>query len=111
MKVQNRSFHGNGKNGTIGTESGESGTASRRSFIHGLGAGFGSLALEGILQAENPASSHLTKALPHIAPKAKSCIFLFMFLVLQFPLLFNDWLLIVFVVIYQIVIRGWEMTL
>jgi hypothetical protein len=79
MKVQNRSFHGNGKNGTIGTESGESGTASRRSFIHGLGAGFGSLALEGILQAENPASSHLTKALPHIAPKAKSCIFLFMF--------------------------------
>jgi hypothetical protein len=75
MKVQNRSFHGNGKNGTIGTESGESGTASRRSFIHGLGAGFGSLALEGILQAENPASSHLTKALPHIAPKAKSCIF------------------------------------
>lgn len=48
---------------------------SRRRFLQWLGAGFGSLALQGLLQAETPSAKHI----PHLAPKAKSCIFLFMF--------------------------------
>lgn len=48
---------------------------SRRKFLHWLGAGFGSLALEGMLQSETPAANPV----PHLAPKARSCIFLFMF--------------------------------
>lgn len=50
-------------------------TVSRRKFLHWLGAGFGSLALEGMLQSETPAANPV----PHLAPKARSCIFLFMF--------------------------------
>jgi hypothetical protein len=54
-------------------------SASRRGFLHSLGAGFGSLALHGMLQSESSTIHAANVSLAHIAPKAKSCIFLFMF--------------------------------
>ena len=54
--------------------------ASRRDFLLRGGAGFGALALSGLLDA-NPlksAGNPLAAKRPHFAPTAKSCIFLFM---------------------------------
>jgi hypothetical protein len=54
--------------------------ASRRDFLLRGGAGFGALALSGLLNA-NPlksSSNPLAAKQPHFAPTAKSCIFLFM---------------------------------
>lgn len=45
---------------------------SRRAFVSQLGAGFGGVALSGLLAQEE-------NQLPHFAAKAKRCIFLFMF--------------------------------
>jgi len=46
---------------------------TRRHWLHSVGAGFGTLALRGLLQEE------ALRAAPHFAPKAKSVIFLFMY--------------------------------
>ncbi len=58
-------------------------TLSRRKALRQAGAGFGSLALAGLLQqngfaATNPASNPLATRAPHFAPRAKHVIFLFM---------------------------------
>lgn len=57
---------------------------SRRDFLARAGAGFGAVALQGLLRAEaakkpiiNPLNPMEARA-PHFAPKAKSVIFLFM---------------------------------
>ncbi|MFM8494567.1 MAG: DUF1501 domain-containing protein, partial [Planctomycetia bacterium] len=53
-----------------------SAVASRREWLVRSGAGFGAVALSGLLQGLRPArAAALT---PHHAPKAKSVIFLFM---------------------------------
>ncbi len=67
---------------------------SRREFLWQLGAGFGGVALTGLLDRDEffarrgyaaaaKAESSLTRPLavraPHFAPRAKSCIFLFMY--------------------------------
>lgn len=52
----------------------------RRHFLHGLGAGFGSIALSSILQQESRGEENpLVPKQPTLPTKAKSCIFLFMF--------------------------------
>jgi len=55
---------------------------SRRDLLHRMGAGFGSLALAGMLQADSTAASQdaapLAPRAPHFAPKAKRVIQLFM---------------------------------
>ena len=66
------------------------GRTNRREFIRHIGGGFASLALTGLLDADGffshralaadeGAASPLAPKLPQIAPKAKSCIFLFMY--------------------------------
>jgi len=56
---------------------------SRRDFLNGVGAGFSSLAMTGMLSAdgffhgEHDDKDKVRK--PHHTPKAKSCIFLFMY--------------------------------
>lgn len=63
--------------------------SSRRRFLSQLGAGFGTLALEGLLRQELRAAAPsrqpvidplhpLTSRAPHFAPRAKSVIFLYM---------------------------------
>ncbi len=49
---------------------------NRRSFLHGLGATLGTVALNARLQSEQ--NSITAKPAPHHPAKAKSCIFLFM---------------------------------
>lgn len=49
-------------------------TPGRRDFLYGLGAGLGSVAFSSMLAAEE--ASALGK--PHLPPKARRCIFLFM---------------------------------
>ncbi|MBI2478343.1 MAG: DUF1501 domain-containing protein, partial [Planctomycetia bacterium] len=49
---------------------------TRRAFLSDMGLGFGSVALAGMLQQE--ALADATSRLNHIAPKAKSVIWLFM---------------------------------
>jgi hypothetical protein len=55
---------------------------SRRELLHRMGAGFGSLALAGMLQEDSTAASQdaspLAPRAPHFAPKAKRVIQLFM---------------------------------
>ncbi len=54
---------------------------NRRSFLYGLGASLGSVALNAMLQADSRAEvadSPLAVKPPHLPAKAKSCIFLFM---------------------------------
>ena len=62
---------------------------SRRTMLHRMGAGFGSLGLAGVLQGADAtnrpqvpalasAASPLSPKLPHFAPKAKRIIQLFM---------------------------------
>ena len=64
-------------------------TASRRDFLQRTGAGFGAVALSGLLQgtagADSPAAMPVIDPLnpfaprrPHFRPRAKSVIFLFM---------------------------------
>ena len=57
-------------------------TVSRRELLHRMGAGFGSLALAGMLAEDSPAApnaaSPLAPRAPHFAPKAKRVIQLFM---------------------------------
>src|SRR5688572_28785182 len=78
-------------NSCCGSEAvaGPDGTGSRRRFLGQLGAGFGTLALEAMLRDElraaplpkqnpiDPLQPYLPRA-SHIAPRAKSVIFLFM---------------------------------
>ena len=52
---------------------------SRRNWLKGLGAGFGSLALHGLLAEEAEAKDPLAVKSPHFAPRAKRVIMLFMF--------------------------------
>ncbi|MFO0966532.1 MAG: DUF1501 domain-containing protein [Gemmataceae bacterium] len=57
--------------------------SSRRDFLARCGGGFGALALSYLLQQEKAAASPaplspLAPKTPHLAPRAKSCIFLFM---------------------------------
>ena len=59
---------------------------SRRELLRHSGAGFGSLALAGMLSQtdafaapRDPADGPLAVKTPHFAPKAKSVIFLFMY--------------------------------
>jgi hypothetical protein len=60
--------------------------ASRRQFLSRMGCGFGGLALEALMRGEARAKTAvqidpvapMRARLPHIAPKAKSVIFLFM---------------------------------
>ncbi len=52
-------------------------SVSRRHFLRTTGAGFGALALHSMLSPQNAAGIALMS--PHWAPKAKSCIFLFMY--------------------------------
>ena len=55
---------------------------SRRSFMYGLGATLGTVALNAMLRAETattaPAAGPLAVKPPHHKPRAKACIFLFM---------------------------------
>ncbi|MFM8468541.1 MAG: DUF1501 domain-containing protein, partial [Limisphaerales bacterium] len=62
---------------------------SRRDFLHRAGAGFGAVALSGVLQSTARADSAAAKPVigplnpfaprrPHFRPRAKSVIFLFM---------------------------------
>ena len=58
---------------------------SRRDFLNGIGAGFSSLAMTGMLSADgffhgkdDDQNKHKAKK-PHHPPKAKNCIFLFMY--------------------------------
>ena len=55
---------------------------NRRELLHRMGAGFGSLALAGMLAEDSPAAPHAASPLapraPHFAPKAKHVIQLFM---------------------------------
>ena len=50
---------------------------SRRTLLRSAGAGFGHLALAGLLGARGTEAASATKA-PHFTPKAKRIIFLFM---------------------------------
>ena len=58
---------------------------SRRDFLNGIGGGFSSLAMTGMLSADGffhgdkKKLDSDDKPKPHHAPKAKSCIFLFMY--------------------------------
>ncbi len=52
--------------------------ATRRAFLSEMGLGFGSIALASMLQNESRAAEAMTEKLSHIAPKAKSVIWLFM---------------------------------
>lgn len=64
-------------------------TGARREFLWQIGAGFGGLALTSLLDkdgffsrvagASEPISSPLSLKAPHFVPKAKRCIFLFMY--------------------------------
>ncbi len=52
---------------------------NRREFLFKSGAGFGALALNGLLQQDRAfASANMTAKQPHFPPRAKSVIFLFM---------------------------------
>ena len=53
-------------------------TISRRNALFGLGAGFGSIALTSMLQAEERAALSLKPSALSSAPSAKRCIFLMM---------------------------------
>ena len=58
---------------------------SRRDFLTRTGAGFGSVALAGLMAQESKASIPIdslkpfAERMPHFAPKAKQVIFLFMY--------------------------------
>ncbi len=60
---------------------------TRREFLWEIGAGFGAVALTGLLSNDNFFKAHATEKFvnplapkkPHFAPKAKACIFLFMY--------------------------------
>ena len=51
---------------------------TRREFLWQVGGGFAGLALTDMLAAEAMAASPLAAKLPHLAAKAKHCVFLFM---------------------------------
>jgi hypothetical protein len=51
---------------------------TRRRMLRDVACGFGSLALAGMLNAQQAAADPLTPRLPHFAPRAKRMIFLFM---------------------------------
>jgi hypothetical protein len=51
---------------------------TRRELLRNAACGFGSLALAGMLGAQDAFASPLTARLPHFAPRAKRIIFLFM---------------------------------
>ena len=52
---------------------------SRRDFLYGLGATLGTVAFNALLRADNlNVPSAVSPKSPHLAPRAKSCIFLFM---------------------------------
>ena len=55
--------------------------ATRRGFLHGMGLGFGGLALEAMLKQESLKSAEpgmVLNGLPQFAPKAKSVIWIFL---------------------------------
>ncbi len=54
------------------------GLMNRRNFIYQVASGAGSLALTSMLQPQSALAGTLSAKLPHHAPKAKACIFLFM---------------------------------
>ncbi len=56
----------------------ESGFVSRRQALQSAGCGFGSLALAGLLAQRADAANPLAPKAPHLKPRAKRIIFLFM---------------------------------
>ena len=64
--------------GDSGKSDRPAGYATRREFITKSGAGFGAVALAGLLSKANGSDNPLSEKKPHFVPTAKRVIFLFM---------------------------------